>query len=74
MLIFKHIAEMIRNKDPELGKICVQYSFETQKSELTKALKNLCYIQEEEDDSDDDSSEDDGEPNIVQGVILAFIK
>ena len=55
--------EMIRNKDPNLGRVCEKFSFDTQKSELTKALKNLCHIQE-----DSESSESEGEPNIVQGV------
>ena len=54
---------MIRNKDPNLGKICEKFSFETQKDELTKALKNLCNKNEE-----NDSSEEEGEPNIIEGV------
>jgi len=56
---------MIRNKDPNLGKVCEKFSFETQKDELTKALKNLCHDCEEENDS----SEEESEPNLVQGVI-----
>ena len=57
---------MIRNKDPNLGKICEKFSFETQKAELTKALKNLCNNNQEEND---DSSEEEGNPNIIEGVF-----
>ena len=59
---------MIRNKDPNLGKICEKFSFETQKDELTKALKNLCNPNEE-----GDSSEEEGEPNIIQGVYKIIL-
>ena len=56
---------MIRNKDPNLGKICEKFSFETQKAELTKALRNLCNNNEE----DESSEEEESDPNIVAGVL-----
>merc|ERR1711957_783638 len=59
------LKEMIRNKDPNLGKICEKFSFETQKAELTKALKKtVCDDYEEENDS----SEEETEPNIIAGL------
>jgi len=69
------------NKDPNFGKILETFNFETQKEELTKALKDLCdcnYINNDEeknndnhyDNDDDEISDEDGSgPNLIAGVL-----
>jgi hypothetical protein len=73
----------MKNNDPKITKICDKFNFESQKEEITKALKNLCNDNynnnEEENNNDNDNSDDNSDensedeesgPNLIAGVFI----